>query len=258
MTVPKGSLVGLCFFAILTTAACDNSAKPQSDATPAAQPQAQPHATSNTSRFNAGSAIDPSSSKKRRRAKQEQYTGKVAAMQVRVSTLLHKNAGWQESHRAMQAFLNEPAPNGLSESLQRQMAADAMLNRVLLKGGTPSPEQQKAIGFYTDLLLKTDNTQGPLLASALDHLEGYWSKERIAKTAARALDATRADIAKAKRSMKSTKGSEKTAAAVRAKLEELGVNGAEGAVADESSHHEDRLRKLRQTARRLEVMTEAQ
>jgi len=60
-----------------------------------------------------------------------------------------------------------------------------MLERWLLEG-QPTPEKQKATGFYTELMLENGNPQGQLIQPALEQLKGVWAEERVAKAAAAA------------------------------------------------------------------------
>jgi hypothetical protein len=90
-------------------------------------------------------------------------------------------SGWQQADQHTRALLEESS--AAPQYYREQVAAHWMLERWLLEG-QPTPEKQKATGFYTELMLENGNPQGQLIQPALEQLKGVWAEGRVAKAAA--------------------------------------------------------------------------
>ncbi len=238
MPFKKTTFICLFLFAASAMAGCDSSTEAQ---------DAQPASALKVRAYDGNSNVYRSQIKNWRNlseVEREELRQELNAVHNEILLFLKNKPDWQEAHESAQALLEQPAPS-VRASIQEQVAAQteqrvasAMLKQRLLTGGTPTPERQEAIAFYTDLLIEHDNPQGPLLASALAHLEGYWSEERMARAAEHALEVTREQLA-----------SEEKEASESQKLIAK-VTGAD----TPGTYYEEQLRQLREATSQLEAL----
>ncbi|MFY8000895.1 MAG: hypothetical protein ACOVSW_20045 [Candidatus Kapaibacteriota bacterium] len=98
-----------------------------------------------------------------------------------------KMESWSQVHGAAQECINKTA-QGYYAFYAHQLIATTMLNTYFLLQ-KPTPDVQKAVGYYMDILVKYQNYADPNLKSAmLSILIGYWSPDKIAEVAQKNYD----------------------------------------------------------------------
>ncbi|MCU0424418.1 MAG: hypothetical protein MUF71_02205 [Candidatus Kapabacteria bacterium] len=89
-----------------------------------------------------------------------------------------KMESWQQVHIAAQECINKTS-QGYYAFYAHQLVASTMLTTYFLLE-KPTPEVQKAVGYYMDILAKYNNFVEPNVKSAmLSMLIGYWSESKI-------------------------------------------------------------------------------
>lgn len=121
-----------------------------------------------------------SSAERKRNA--DQRHADFRAFEKAVSTA----AGWKEADRRVRALLEESSP--VPHYRREQVAADWMFKEWLLQDKSSS-KKQKAIAFYTNLMIENRNPQAQVIQPALQRLEGHWSESHIAEAAGTAFHA---------------------------------------------------------------------
>ncbi len=96
----------------------------------------------------------------------------------------------------LQAAFPDPLPEVVEAYVLEQLVATTMLTRYGLLDGTPSSEQQAAIAFYTDLLVRHNSPDAPLIAAALRQLDGALPVSELAYMAAQTSKHATARLAK--------------------------------------------------------------
>lgn len=89
--------------------------------------------------------------------------------------IVYSTDDWKEAHSAAILEL-ENNPNLPSHKLE-QAAAIFMMHRFLLEGQM-TEEKLDTLGLYTDMLLRHQNHDAPLLLKALETMDGYWPESR--------------------------------------------------------------------------------
>lgn len=89
---------------------------------------------------------------------------------------------WQKVHAAAQECINKTS-QGYYAFYAHQLIASTMLRTYFLLQ-KPTPEVQKAVGYYMDILARYQHYSDPnLKAAMLPMLIGYWSAEKIKEAA---------------------------------------------------------------------------
>ena len=117
----------------------------------------------------------------------------TAAMHTFYRLIARETDNWREAHEEVQ---RELAASVESERFVREQTSAILMLKTYLLGEDANADKLDAIGYYTNLLIEHKNPEGPLLADALQRLQGHWSKEEVATAASQAMVGPEAFLAR--------------------------------------------------------------
>lgn len=118
----------------------------------------------------------------------EAYSEEMMAIQMGIGSAVRSAPRWEQADASVRDVLSqrERVPAYMVE----QLAAQSMLSGRLLDA-PDSPDVRDAIGYYTDMMLRHETANAPLVERALDRLRGTWPPQRIEEAAASTVDEAR-------------------------------------------------------------------
>lgn len=117
-------------------------------------------------------------------AQRERYFRQWMKTQNDIQDAMSRMDDWGEADRAVRESIHEAVESGVGIPAWRveSMAAALMLHRAL-ESGQPSEASLSDIAYYTEMLVRNESPNAPLVADALDMLGETWTVGKVQQSA---------------------------------------------------------------------------